>query len=121
MVKSKLQMVAELADDMDCSDYSGRAMYSKTCLGITTDTCEGNFISQILEGAAELFSGDELGESIVEIAGTFRAMRTDSMGRGTIYYFPGTPYGDEDSELEGPEHDDRDEAHGLTSDDRPTG
>lgn len=86
-MKSILQ---ELAEDngLDCRSYSGRGMYGKTCLGID---CElGELLTLALELGALTAEPGPIGGA----ARTLRLDRvsTDSMGRGTIYYWPGIEY-----------------------------
>jgi len=60
-------------------DYSGRGMYGKTCIGFTMP---GD--GALLLGMALMAVLDE--DEATEMA---RMLRTDSMGRDTIFYFPG--------------------------------
>lgn len=64
------------------ADYSGRAMYGSTCVGFVVDDFGGSVIDLVFS-AIEAFGGD-----IDRAHETFGAVRQDSMGRGTIYYFP---------------------------------
>ena len=59
--------------------YSGRAMYGKYCLAVTTDDL-GDLLATI---AADPKSRDFVHD--------LRGVREDSMGRGVVYYFPNIP------------------------------
>jgi hypothetical protein len=73
-------------------------MYGKTCLAVDLgeDQTLGDFIADVIEGVAPVATGHELSE----VAEAFRGMKTDSMGRGIVVYFPGVPYASEDSEVD---------------------
>lgn len=96
--KSKLQEVLELSGIEGVRSYSGRRIYGKTCLGVETSDL-GELFAAVLESV----EGDD---DTREIQEAFRQMATDSMGRGTIVYFPGVPFvddeEDEDHDCEGP-------------------
>ena len=94
--KSAMQMILENSgtDEFEARSYSGRCMYGETCLGVTTGGGNlGRLFALIVESADE-DNREELGE-------TLRSMATDSMGRGTIVYFPGTPYVGEEEDEDG--------------------
>lgn len=67
-------------------DYSGRGMYGDKCFGLMLDGLPDmlkvfaglGLINETLDG--------ELDDDIQRLA---EAVRTDNMGRDTIYYFPG--------------------------------
>lgn len=86
--KSRLQDVLESTID-GVRSYSGRGMYGRSCLGVETDDL-GDLFAAVLE---EL----EGEEDTQDVQPAFKSMRTDSMGRGTIVYFPSVPFvGDDD-------------------------
>lgn len=62
-------------------DYSGRAMYGATCIGIVTDQVSrvGLFYREL----AEVTGDEELAERLAD------AERQDSMGLSAIIYWPG--------------------------------
>lgn len=70
-----------------CRSYSGRGMYGERCLAVEFDA-----IGEILNAVA--IGGD----AAVEHARTLARARTDSMGRGSILYFPGVPFVGTDSD-----------------------
>lgn len=76
--------------------YSGRSMYGSSCLGV--DLKQGQSPLVLFAEALEVCSKEEV--SLVEEA--LRKVQTDSMGQGSIVYFPGIDYvkSDEMSEKE---------------------
>ena len=62
------------------TDYSGRGMYGETCLGITGQYLTTIDVLEVLERAF-----DDEGKA----RDFMHRVNTDSMGRGTIFYFPG--------------------------------
>jgi len=78
---SKLQKILE-ENGYECQSYSGRSMYGKECLGVTIDRRQNLFSLGILVGK-ELEPGDY--DEIDSVG-------TDSMGMGTIIYWPGIEY-----------------------------
>ena len=76
--------------------YSGRGMYGKRCIAITTDNSIGTVMGNIFQVAY-----DELDEGDVEdFADTLSGMQQDHMGKSSmVYYFPNIEYTqDEDSD-----------------------
>jgi len=71
----------------ECQSYSGRAMYGKRCLAVVPDATEGGFIADCVEQACR--APDECTSEVIK---ALRTLRTDSMGLGEVYYFPGIPY-----------------------------
>ncbi|MGE4353513.1 MAG: hypothetical protein AB7D36_05465 [Oscillospiraceae bacterium] len=68
-------------------DYSGRNMYGKSCVGIVSENDPVFVAMQLLAYLCDCY-GDEndlTAEGILEMIGTPRA---DSMGLGSIVYFP---------------------------------
>ncbi len=102
MSKHQLQKVLEHAGVEGIRSYSGRAMYGRICLGVDTDD-----VGEVFAAILESVEGEEDTRDIQE---AFRNMRTDSMGRGTIVYFPQVPFVDDEEDEE--EEDDEDPPHG---------
>ena len=76
----------------DCFAYSGRAMYGNKCLAIRTDSFNNLFADVILVAA-------EAEPEVTQIvADAFRSMKTDSLGRDTVVYFPDAKYSDPDED-----------------------
>lgn len=73
--------------------YSGRGMYGKSCLGVSLDAEEKPF--KILADVFEYLLDDMGGIQETEkkaITKAFRQAQTDSLGLGTILYFPRVEY-----------------------------
>lgn len=78
-------------------DYSGRGMYSRKCFGITIDRHSGKGIMEIMmELTMEIFDCDHdmLKDEMRDLNWK---MVQDSMGTGTIYYFPRIQWPEEES------------------------
>lgn len=76
----------ELEHELDLearTDYSGRGMYGDTCIGFDVDSLAE--LVRIGAVAQQLF-GDDNPELVHALA---RGARTDSMGLGSIVYWPG--------------------------------
>ena len=92
---SELEMSREDAEDLAyraemeeiVADYSGRGMYGEECLGMIYTTSDATALVRLgwaLRDAAEEAEGDKaavLEEMLTDV-------RTDSMGREGIVYFP---------------------------------
>ena len=95
-----LELITEILEQHEAGtvmQYSGRAMYGDQCLGIVTED----------EASTFLILGLELADANAQTLGTIllRSVRSDSMGRAVVVYFPkvSMPEGfsedeDEDSE-----------------------
>jgi len=74
--------------------YSGRGMYGKECLGVCIDDNVGNIVATLV--VETIFTAiDASGESdseVYDIGQLLKGAKTDSLGRGTIVYFPDVPY-----------------------------
>ncbi len=83
--------------------YSGRCMYGEECLAVT-DFDIGPLFAEILRSVDR--------DDVEEVAEAVESFKTDSLGRGTVIYFPGTPFYDEDAENEdSDEVEDEEDAH----------
>ena len=71
----------------EARSYSGRGMYGKECLGFTTDDSFMVTMGNILEELAYVH-GHETEEKLTAFAKVLKNAATDSMGLGTIIYFP---------------------------------
>lgn len=96
MQKSTLQIAFE-DGGFDTRSYSGRGMFGKECLGIEFNCLEDAFgaVSQVSVDLFETF--DRCPSDIQEM---FSNVKSDSLGRGVILYFPDVHYGDEEPENE---------------------
>lgn len=73
---------------LEVRSYSGRGMYGSECIGIDTP-CPFQDFAKLMVGLCEI--GDE-GQVAAEHLTRDGAVQTDSMGRGSILYFPRLPY-----------------------------
>lgn len=69
----------------DVRDYSGRAMYGRQCVGVTTDDVFGLLADIVQEAGARREDGDS---SMEELADIIRDTKTDGMGLRTTVYWP---------------------------------
>jgi hypothetical protein len=100
--------------------YSGRGMFGATCVAVTLDRdsisqCE--LIARVVAAAAYDgaekaeeegdFAAEGVSSNTMDIVDAMRNTSTDSMGLGTVIYWPNVPYvaGEETSEDEDEEHD----------------
>ena len=60
------------------TDYSGRGMHGRTCVGAVTDDDFTTVLADIVANCEDCEQAAEL----------IRTANTDSMGRGTIVYWP---------------------------------
>lgn len=95
-----LEMI-EVAPEHDQSirlQYSGRGMYGITCIGISGN----NPMAFFIDCAKELLErSSDPAETALEYFDLLSEHRTDSMGRGTILYFPKWSCDDELERFEG--------------------
>jgi len=73
--------------------YSGRCMYGKSCIGFVID-------DSVLYAVASIVGNVEDFEERLNLVEVFQHVKTDSMGRGTIVYFPYVPYEEKHEEEE---------------------
>lgn len=85
MSKRTFQQILEAAGYVTRS-YSGRGMSGRECLSVTLpgDEMMGRFFADVLEAIDA--------EETDPAAHAFRRMRTDSLGKGTVAYFPGEKF-----------------------------
>lgn len=92
MHATNVEMLAELLSgtELRAREYSGRFMYGKKCLGIELDQGESSLslASTLLSEAAHNLEGPSLEEGILILSEMFSDAREDSLGLGTIVYFP---------------------------------
>lgn len=83
------ERLIELLEDAGCEvrSYSGRGMYGMECVGFTVGE-PGAVLGIVADIVAEVEDEDKL-----EVARLFRASHTDSMGTGTVIYFPRMKWG----------------------------
>ena len=90
-------LVRTACDDLglEVRSYSGRGMYGRSCVGVN---CDGNAFQTL---ARILIALAEQGNDGLDAAEHFTrdgAVASDSMGLGSIIYFPRLPWVDVDSE-----------------------
>lgn len=101
MAKSVLQLALESLretcdQEFEIRSYSGRAMYGKTCVAIV-----GDDLNMFKFGLALGAQADEDTMPIDDLLYEAENMKQDSMGLGTVYYWPRVPFvGEEDAEEE---------------------
>ena len=100
--KQDIELLKEFANEYDCklrTNYSGRGMYGKSCIGFVTDLSP---FSLGLELALFLNREDR-----TEMVDTFSQTRVneDSMGLSNIIYFPSRQVEEQDDEDEYDEDD----------------
>lgn len=78
-----------------CRSYSGRNMYGKSCLGVGWDGDLAIFIADFMRAMKDSNLSNADKEDIID---EFESMRTDSLGRGMIIYFPTVDFVDEDGD-----------------------
>jgi hypothetical protein len=97
---------ALLDSDLTPRSYSGRFMYGKKCLGFVTDESAVKAVGSILVSLCQGASAVRAKEDVMDLAEILQGVREDSMGLGTIVYFPDVPWhdsyetGDEEEEEE---------------------
>jgi hypothetical protein len=73
-------------------DYSGRAMYGQTCIALVGDTGDlMRFIAELIQ-VFDVIDPDAV-DTVQSLAD---AIRTDSLGYDTVFYFPGITLEPED-------------------------
>lgn len=72
----------------DARSYSGRNMYGRTCLGIDLDRGV-NPMQAVLEAVSAFAIGyADTPDEVAKFADLLSVVKTDSMGLGSIVYFP---------------------------------
>lgn len=87
------RLVIRIATDigLEVRSYSGRGMYGARCIGVTVGNPFQDF-AKLMVGLCEI--GDE-GLDAAEHLTRCDAVQTDSMGCGSIVYFPRLPWVEE--------------------------
>jgi hypothetical protein len=88
-----LRRVADRAEVTLRLDYSGRGMFGRHCVAITTEAPGGLFafgfaLGTELYGHPTIAGASDLAEAIAP-GGELTGVRSDAMGHGTVYYWPG--------------------------------
>lgn len=87
---SVLQKVLE-GQGFETRSYSGRGMYGKQCLGVSVSGGFGEFLSALVKGISSIES-----ENMIDLIEEVSKVETDSLGMGTIVYFPKVDFEEED-------------------------
>jgi len=84
MTSKQLKDIIEMAG-CETRAYSGRGMYGKECLAFTADSETSGFAvaADLMEAALD--AGEDFIAPVIE---AMRGIRTDSLGLGTVFYFP---------------------------------
>lgn len=93
-VKNLAQLIVEAADDLDVdvrTNYSGRSMYGRTCVGVTGSSSDINSViaGVIMELSDLAVEGPDARDQMREHIETLLNYAQDSMGMDRIYYWPG--------------------------------
>jgi len=107
MNKSELQEALEMfaedcVDDISVHSYSGRGMNGEKCLAITVSGHYmglGSLIAFLIEYGANTC------DDVTDMVDSVKEMCSDNMGRGMVYYFPGTSFVDENDDEYSDEND----------------
>lgn len=98
LTPEECQIIRNIAEDNECSiyeQYSGRGMYGDTCFGIDVDRHSNGNMGTMMMSIAEAFN-----DADIDIKAREWKLRTDSLGLGTIYYFPCLQWNEECAEDE---------------------
>lgn len=101
--KELQEVITRISEDCDITiheDYSGRFMYGSTCLGLSFEGSAGSLFAAFIR---ELENAES--STVEEAAEMFEAMRSDNLGLGTIFYFPGWKFDESEGEDEDSEDD----------------
>jgi len=84
-----LQEIVEDAG-FETQSYSGRGMYGKKCLSFNLESGENEFDAflSIAEAIQSYVESHDDGLELEDITPHFMGARSDSMGLGTVIYFP---------------------------------
>ena len=83
---------------LEVRSYSGRCMYGRSCIGVSCGRNTHQIVAQIVIGLCELGAdGIETADHLTRDG----AIASDSMGLGSIVYFPRLPWVEVDSLTDG--------------------
>lgn len=86
--KTALQELFE-NNDIKFRSYSGRGMYGKECLAVTTDQFDGdNPVATVVEIVQLMLDDVTCNSDRNDILDDLRRSYMDSMGRSNVIYFP---------------------------------
>lgn len=96
--KSQLQTMLEDLDFGDVRSYSGRGMYGKECVAITG--CDLGTLLGFLVGSAS--DGVDVDYNTIR---ALESIKQDSLGMGSVFYFPLVEYVEDTTEIGAEEND----------------
>ncbi len=86
--RSVMTVLSDLG--IEARSYSGRGMYGASCIGVDCDhQSPFQVLAQLVIGLTQLADADDEASDHFTRDG---AVQTDSMGRGSIVYFPRLPW-----------------------------
>lgn len=94
----KYQWFADILNEAgyNVRSYSGRFMYGRSCLGFVVD--DGTAMEALGEVLENITNGehdtDKILDRVSDLGSLLRETRQDSMGLGTIVYFPSIAWND---------------------------
>ena len=95
LTETQVRLLNDFADNCnaDIRSYSGRGMYGDNCLGIDCNNPVAVF-GELIYFLMDDHCDEEIEEEAKDLAETLTNTRieTDSMGRGSILYFPNIPW-----------------------------
>ena len=80
-----LRSVCEDSGEFSIRRYSGRGMFGRECLAITVEDMGDIIKIMVAVGAAAEQEG-------IDLTGDADGARWDSMGHGTVFYWPSIPF-----------------------------
>lgn len=97
---SPMEMLVDALQELgyEVSSYSGRGMYGKKCPSFETNNNRDENILSITAQAVSAVAQEYEPDDVQEVADLFNDCRTDSMGLGTVVYFPQIDWNDDWSE-----------------------
>ena len=88
-----VKVIEYIGDDLELTSYSGRGMYGRHCVGLLCEDTHQFYRFLVFAGSI----ADEYGMNPDEFANI--AWRSDSMGRGLVFYAPQVEFiSDDDDE-----------------------
>lgn len=85
-----VDLLKEQAEEygVTCSSYSGRGMFGSQCISISGDDCS-DVIKGCIQRIVDLVGLDEMKTSEAKsMVATLLGHSQDSMGRGSVFYWP---------------------------------
>ena len=75
-------------DTFNTYSYSGRGMYGKKCLAFNIDSSVAGAVARVISSYIDLYDLYDIPSDIHDIEYMFKTCEQDSMGLGTVLYFP---------------------------------